>query len=83
MDFVFDIAGHRCTADRVKMRGNTLEAVFSVDAFAALAEAFGTSEPISVANFPVTYSVQHYRAEGKNGCKAIFLVNSAAGRVLH
>ncbi|SDW13828.1 hypothetical protein SAMN05443573_101517 [Celeribacter indicus] len=86
MDLVFDIAGRLCVADRVKMRGNTLEAEFDRNVAGALADAYEGSQSVSVLNMPalsVTWSVQDYRAEGDSRCTAIFSVNSSAGRVLH
>jgi hypothetical protein len=83
MDMVFTIAGHALTAERLTMRGNTIEVDFAPEAAGPLAEAYGGSQSVCVANFPVTYSVQDYRTEGAKGCRAILLVNSSAGRVLH
>jgi hypothetical protein len=86
MEMIFDIAGHRCVAARVQMRGNTIEADFSQDAEASLADAFSGSQSVSIlgmAAMSVTYSVQDYKSAGTDGCTATFSVNSSAGRVLH
>ncbi|MFT6674741.1 MAG: hypothetical protein ACJAVM_000924 [Sulfitobacter sp.] len=85
MDIIFDIAGTRCVADHVQMRGNTLHADFSGDAQAPLADAFDSSQSIAILNLPsnITYSVQTYRSKGTDGCSAVFSINSATGRVLH
>ncbi|EKE68808.1 MULTISPECIES: hypothetical protein [Roseobacteraceae] len=86
MSFVFDIAGHLCAADHVRMRGNTIEAEFEQNVLGALADAFDRSHKVSVLSMPslrVTYSVQDYRSDGHGGCRATFSVNSSEGRVLH
>jgi hypothetical protein len=86
MELVFDIAGQHCVADRVQMRGNTIEAEFSQEAETSLADAFSGSQSVSILGIPamsVTYSVQDYTSAGTDGCTAIFSVNSSAGRVLH
>ncbi|MBW6417371.1 hypothetical protein [Celeribacter sp. PS-C1] len=86
MELVFDIAGQLCAADRVTMKGNTLEAEFDRNVVGALADAYDGSHAVSVLGVPslsVTYSVQTYRTEGERGCRATFSVNSSAGQVLH
>ncbi|SFI90618.1 hypothetical protein [Celeribacter neptunius] len=86
MELVFDIAGRLCAADRVTMRGNVLEVEFGHNVVGALADAFDRSQAVSILGVPslsVSYSVQDYRAEGTQGCKATLAVMSSAGRVLH
>lgn len=86
MELVFDIAGRHCVADRVQMRGNTIEANFAAGVEATLADAFAGSHTVSIMGFPamsVTYSVQDFQSDGIDGCTAVFAVNSSAGRVLH
>ncbi len=86
MSLVFEIAGQRCAADQVCMRGNTLEVAFDQTALGALADAFDAAHEVSVLSMPamnITYSVQDYRANKDGGCQAIFAVNSSTGRVLH
>jgi hypothetical protein len=85
MNLVFDIAGERCVADHVEMRGNTIQAAFPAAAEASLASVFSGAKSVSIQGIPapVTYSVQDYASSGTDGCTAIFSVNSSAGRVLH
>jgi hypothetical protein len=86
MDLVFDIAGQHCVADRVQMRGNTIEANFAADVEPSLADAVAGSQTVSILGIPamsVTYSVQGFQSDGTDGCTAVFSVNSSAGRVLH
>ena len=86
MNLVFDIAGQLCAADRVTMKGNTLEAEFDRNVIGALADAYDGTRSVSVLGVPslsVTYSVQDYREAGEAECRAVFSVNSSAGRVLH
>lgn len=86
MNLVFDVAGQLCAADRVTMKGNTLEAEFDRNVIGALADAYDGARSVSVLGVPslsVTYSVQDYREAGEAGCRAVFSVNSSAGRVLH
>jgi hypothetical protein len=83
MNFVFDIGGQLCAADQVRMRGNTLEAEFSVEAADLLAQAFDAAEIISLPNLLVTYSIQNLVTDKERVCTATFSVNSSAGRVLH
>lgn len=86
MSLVFDIAGQLCAADRVTMRGNTLEAEFDRNVIGALADAYDGARSVSVlgvSSLSVTYSVQDYREAGESGCRAVFSVNSSSGRVLH
>ncbi|RPE71798.1 hypothetical protein EDD53_0926 [Pacificibacter maritimus] len=85
MNLVFDIAGKRCVADHVEMRGNTIQAAFPAGAEASLASAFSGAKSVSIMGIPapVTYSVQDYASSGEAGCTAVFSVNSSAGRVLH
>ncbi|MFG6582830.1 hypothetical protein [Sulfitobacter sp. 1A12779] len=81
MNLVFDIAGQLCAADRVTMKGNTLEAEFDRNVIGALADAYDGARSVSVLGVPslsVTYSVQDYREAGEAGCRAVFSVNSSA-----
>lgn len=86
MQLVFDIAGHACVAERVEMRGNTIQADFGADAAGPLAEALDDRGLIMLrdgAPMAVTYSVQEYHTTGAGACTATFSVNRAQKRVLH
>jgi hypothetical protein len=86
MQLVFDIAGHACIAERVEMRGNTIEADFAAGAEGPLAEALDDRMVILLSDddgrVAVTYSVLEYHTNGGGACTARFSVNTAK-RVLH
>ncbi|NVO23643.1 hypothetical protein HJ526_05680 [Donghicola sp. C2-DW-16] len=87
MQLVFDIAGHACVAERVEMRGNTIEAEFAADAEGFLAEALDDRMVVLLSDdggrMAVTYSVLDYFTNGGGACTATFSVNAASRRVLH
>ncbi len=83
MELAFKIKGQNCVAERVSMRGNTIEADFGSDMTDVLKDAFYGAEVIGVPGTSVTYSVQHLRTGLARGCTATFSVNSSTGRVLH
>lgn len=86
MELAFEIAGHRCVADRIAMKGRTLEADFSADAKGALVEAKERHKAVTFLGVPyltVTYCLERFEMTGANTCKAIFAVNSSADRAVH
>ncbi|MCA0043573.1 hypothetical protein [Celeribacter litoreus] len=83
MELAFHIKGHTCVAERVAMRGNTIEADFGADMAGVLKDAFYGADVVAVPGLSVTYSVQHLRTGLARGCTATFSVNSSTGRVLH
>lgn len=81
MDFAFEIAGFRCEANSMRMRGRTLEASFETDAAGPLSEAFLNNTAVSFLGAPElssAYAIKAIETDAANGCTAVFDVLSAA-----
>ncbi|WP_157033203.1 hypothetical protein [Loktanella sp. S4079] len=81
MDFAFEIAGFRCEANSMRMRGRTLEASFANDAAGPLSDAFSNNTTVSflgASALASNYAIEAINTDAANGCTAIFGALSAA-----
>lgn len=85
MELIFDIAGQKCIAESVRMRGHSLMADFDAEAGAAIAAAYDTHQAVAFSGVPdlsVVYAVENYENDAA-GCRATFSVHSRTGHVVH
>ncbi|WP_162617574.1 hypothetical protein [Yoonia maritima] len=75
MDFAFEIAGFRCEANSMRMRGRTLEASFETDAAGPLSDAYSNNTAVSflgASELSSVYSIEAIETDAANGCTAVF-----------
>ena len=77
MDYAFEIAGIRCDADMIRMRGRTLEASFAIDAAGPLMDAFENNAAVSflgASELASAYAIETFETNTTHGCTAVFAV---------
>lgn len=75
MECAFEIAGHRCEANAMRMYGRTLEANFAADAAGPLSDAFANNLVVSFLGAAMTsaaYAIEAIETDVVQGCKAVF-----------